>query len=129
VTRDAGTAPEDRVPIEVREEAVTPEFKVAPVNVPAAAVTVMSPEPLKATPLMFLEVWRVVAVSALPEIEPVMVLVDVRLVKMPLVEKKLVEVAWVVVALVAIRSVTPLRVVRLFRVVVPAKDVSKRAWV
>jgi len=46
-----------------------------------------------------------------------------------LVLKKLVEVAEVVVALVVIRSVRPFRVVRLFKVVVPARAVSKRAWV
>ena len=127
MTREAGTAPEAKVPIEVRDEVTTPEFRVAPVRVPAAAVIVMLIEPSKATPLMFLPVWRVVAVRALPEIEPVMVLVEERLVKTPVVEKKLVVVAEVVVDLTATRSVTPLRVVRLFRVVVPAKAVSKRA--
>ncbi len=42
-------------------------------RVEEAAVIVMSAEPLKAVPLMFLEVWRTVAVPALPVIEPVMV--------------------------------------------------------
>lgn len=42
-------------------------------RVDEAAVIVMSAEPLKAVPLMFLEVSRMVAVPALPEIEPVMV--------------------------------------------------------
>jgi hypothetical protein len=55
-----------RVPTLVRDDAVTPEFRVLPERVPAAAVTVMSAEPLKATPLMFREVARVVAVDALP---------------------------------------------------------------
>ena len=40
------------VPTLVRLEAVTPEAKVEPLNVPAAAVTVMSAVPLKLTPLM-----------------------------------------------------------------------------
>ena len=40
------------VPTLVRLEAVTPEASVAPLNVPAAAVTVMSAVPLKLTPLM-----------------------------------------------------------------------------
>lgn len=42
-------------------------------RVEEAAVMVMSCEPLKAVPLMFLEVSRMVAVPALPEIEPVIV--------------------------------------------------------
>jgi hypothetical protein len=42
------------VPTLVREDAVTPEFRVLPDSVPAAAVTVISAEPLKETPLMFL---------------------------------------------------------------------------
>ena len=49
------------VPTEVRDDAVTPEASVAPDRVPAAAVTVISAEPLKATPLMFLDVVRVAA--------------------------------------------------------------------
>jgi hypothetical protein len=60
------------VPIDVNDDAVTPEFNVAPVNVPAAAVTVISAEPLNETPLMFLGVVSVaadVAVAALPPIE------------------------------------------------------------
>jgi hypothetical protein len=40
------------VPTEVKDEAVTPDANVVPVNVPAAAVTVMSAVPLKDTPLM-----------------------------------------------------------------------------
>jgi hypothetical protein len=55
-----------RVPTLVSDDAVTPEARVLPERVPAAAVTVMSAEPLKATPLMFREVARVVAVDALP---------------------------------------------------------------
>ena len=40
------------VPTLVKEEAVTPEFNVAPVKVPAAAVMVMPALPSKLTPLM-----------------------------------------------------------------------------
>jgi hypothetical protein len=58
------------VPTLVKEEAKTLDAKVAPVNVPAAAVTVMSAEPLKDTPLINLGVARVVAVPALPVVEP-----------------------------------------------------------
>lgn len=62
-----------RVPRLVSDEAVTPAARAAPVSVPAAAVTVMSAEPLNATPLMFLAVWSVVAVVALPVTFPVTV--------------------------------------------------------
>jgi hypothetical protein len=41
------------VPTEVKDEVVTPDANVLPDNVPAAAVTVISPVPLKLTPLMF----------------------------------------------------------------------------
>ena len=44
------------VPKLVSEEAVTPEAKVVPVSVPAAAVTVMFPVPSKETPLIVLAV-------------------------------------------------------------------------
>jgi hypothetical protein len=54
------------VPTLVREDVTTDEFNVVPVNVPAAAVTVMSADPLNDTPLMFLAVCNVVAVEALP---------------------------------------------------------------
>jgi hypothetical protein len=47
------TVNEDNVPTEVKLEAVTPDANVVPVKVPAAAVTVISPVPLKLTPLMF----------------------------------------------------------------------------
>jgi hypothetical protein len=72
-----------RVPTEVKDEAVTPEFRVPPDNVPAAAVTVMSAEPLKETPLMLRAVARVVAVPALPLTEPVIVFVTVRFARVP----------------------------------------------
>jgi hypothetical protein len=41
------------VPTEVKDEAVTPDANVVPVNVLAAAGTVMSLDPLNDTPLMF----------------------------------------------------------------------------
>jgi hypothetical protein len=55
-----------RVPTLVRDDAVTPEFRVEPVRVLAAAVTVISAEPLNDVPLIVLAVARVVAVDALP---------------------------------------------------------------
>ena len=91
--REAGTAPVARVPIDVSDEAVTPELRVLPVRVPAAAVTVMLAVPSKEVPLIVRAFWRAVAVPALPETAPVMVLVDVRLVKTPVVPKRLVVVA------------------------------------
>ncbi len=63
-------------PKEVSDEAVTPLAKVAPVNVPAAAATVIAPLPSKFTPLIARAVCSVVAVVALPESAPVKV-VDV----------------------------------------------------
>ena len=65
--------PEVMVPTEVKLDAVTPDAKVLPDNVPAAAVTVMSALPLNDTPLMLLAVCNVVAVVALPDKEPVKV--------------------------------------------------------
>jgi hypothetical protein len=59
-----------KVPTVVRLELVTVAFNVFPVSVPAAAGTVMSALPLNATPLMFLGVAKVVAVAALPVVEP-----------------------------------------------------------
>jgi hypothetical protein len=56
------------VPSDVSEDAVTPDARVAPVSVPAAAVTVMSALPLKLTPLISRAVSNVVAVPALPVI-------------------------------------------------------------
>ena len=53
--------PLESVPTEVNEEAVTLDFSVLPLKVPAAAVTVMFADPLKATPLMFLDVVNVAA--------------------------------------------------------------------
>ncbi len=58
------------LPTEVSEEAVTPEFNVFPVNVPAAAVTVIAAVPSKTTPLIALAVAKAVAVSALPSKAP-----------------------------------------------------------
>ncbi len=53
-------------PTLVKLELTTLLANVVPVNVPAAAATVISELPLNATPLIFLEVARVVAVLALP---------------------------------------------------------------
>ena len=74
VTREAGTAPDESVPTDVREEVTTTvELRVVPVRVPAGAVPVMLPVKL-----------------------PVAV-VKKRLVVLAVVAKKLVEVAFVVV--------------------------------
>jgi hypothetical protein len=54
------------VPTDVSDDAVTFDARVVPVRVPAAAVTIISSEPLKAIPLIFLGVCSVVAVDALP---------------------------------------------------------------
>ena len=54
------------VPTLVRDDVTTEELSVVPVKVPAAAVTVISAEPSKATPLMFLVAANLVAVDALP---------------------------------------------------------------
>lgn len=53
----------------VKLDAVTPEASVAPVSVPAAAVTVMFAVPSKDTPLIVLAVCSAVAVPALPVTE------------------------------------------------------------
>jgi hypothetical protein len=58
------------VPTLVKLEAVTPLARVAPDNVPAAAVTVIAALPLKFTPLIALAVASTVAVAALPVVEP-----------------------------------------------------------
>lgn len=58
-------------PVMVLEKVLLPEkVLLLARSVEEAAVMVMSAEPLKAVPLMFLEVCRMVAVPALPEIEP-----------------------------------------------------------
>jgi hypothetical protein len=59
------------VPTLVSEEAVTPLANVAPLNVPAAAVTVMSALPLKLTPLMLRAVANVAAVVAVVAVDGV----------------------------------------------------------
>ena len=51
------------VPSDVKDDAVTPDARVPPVSVPAAAVTVMFADPLKLVPLI---VRGVVNVAALP---------------------------------------------------------------
>ena len=77
------------VPTLVKLDPITVEFKVAPVKVPASAVTVISPLPSKSTLFIFLAVANfvavvavpavvaVVAVLALPLIDPVMVVLNV----------------------------------------------------
>ena len=60
------------VPTEVNEEANTSDFNVAPVSVPAAAVTVMAWLPLKSTPFIALAVFKVSAVVAAPEVHTVL---------------------------------------------------------
>jgi len=57
------TPSEVRVPTEVNELAVTPLLSVAPVTVPAAAVTVTAAVPSKSTPFMARAVARAVAVA------------------------------------------------------------------
>jgi hypothetical protein len=64
------------IPTLVREDAVTPELRLDPVSVPAAAVTVIAAEPSKLVPLIARGVARVVAVEALPVSAPTKV-VDV----------------------------------------------------
>ena len=61
--------PVETVPTLVKEDAVTPEFRVVPVSVPAAAVTVIAAVPSKDTPLIARAVWSAVAVPALPVTE------------------------------------------------------------
>jgi hypothetical protein len=61
------------VPTDVNDEFKTPEFRVDPVNVPAAAGTVISAVPLKLTPLINRAFCNAVAVDALPIKEAVIV--------------------------------------------------------
>ncbi len=88
------TSKDTNLPTLVKLEPVTVEFKVVPVNVPAAAVTVISALPSNATPLMFFEAANLVAVAALPVVElelpvilPTMGLVTVRFVSVPTLVK------------------------------------------
>ena len=90
VPKPEAIEPEVSAPTEVKEELTTVPLSVVPVNVPAAAVTVMFVVPSNETPLMVRAVCRAVAVAALPVVEPeepVMLpeigLVTVRLVKVP----------------------------------------------
>lgn len=64
--KSPGVLPVVATPIEVRLEAVTLLFRVAPVSVPAAAVTVMAAEPSKFVPLI---ARGVVNVAALPVVD------------------------------------------------------------
>ncbi|KKS68977.1 MAG: hypothetical protein UV39_C0025G0006 [Candidatus Azambacteria bacterium GW2011_GWA2_42_62] len=88
------------------EEDTTVALRAVPVRVPAAAVTVMSAEPLKLTPLMFLAVCKVVAVEALP----VKAAVIAPAVKLPEASRAtMVEAVLALVALVAmVIAVEPL---------------------
>ena len=61
---------EPKVPVLVKLEAVTPEARVAPVRVPAAAVTVMAAVPSKSVPFIARAVAKAVAVAALPVADP-----------------------------------------------------------
>ncbi|WP_214293731.1 hypothetical protein, partial [Escherichia coli] len=56
VSNVVGIAPDDNVPTDVKEDAVTPLFSVAPVNVPAAAVTVTFVVPSNEVPFIVLAV-------------------------------------------------------------------------
>ena len=88
------TVKPERVPREVKEEVTTVALRVVPVKVPAAAVTVISADPLNDTPLMFLAVCRVVAVEALPvrgPVKPVEVNIPVDGLKVNLVEETFCE--------------------------------------
>ena len=58
----------DKIPTLVKLDPVTVDFKVVPVNVPASAVTVISPLPSNATPFIFLDVANFVAVLAVPAV-------------------------------------------------------------
>ena len=57
-----------KVPTEVKLDPVTVDFIEVPVKVPASAVTVMSPLPSNATPLIFLAVVNFVALLAVPAV-------------------------------------------------------------
>ena len=94
------------MPTLVSEEAVTPEFKVLPDKVPAAAVMVIGAEPLKSTPLMARAVARMVAVPALPVTLPVMGLVTVRLARVPTEVRE--EAKTLAPKVVALRTEVPL---------------------
>ena len=74
-----------RVPTEVSEELTTFDARVVPVRVlaSATAVTVMSADPSKGTPLMFFVAASLVAVPALPVTLPAMGAVTVNPVNVP----------------------------------------------
>jgi hypothetical protein len=65
------TVSDVRVPTEVSDEVVTFDARTVPVSVPAAAGTVMFPEPSKATPLIVTDEANFVAVEAFPVRFPV----------------------------------------------------------
>ena len=59
-----------KVPTEVSDEPVTVAFSAAPVNVPAAAETVIFEVPSNDTPLIVRAVCKAVAVAAFPVVDP-----------------------------------------------------------
>jgi hypothetical protein len=85
-----------KVPTLVSEDETTVLFNVVPVNVPAAAVTVILADPSKLVPLIVRAVARVVAVLAFP----VSAAVIVPAVKLPLASRA--TIALTVFALVAV---------------------------
>jgi hypothetical protein len=74
-----------RVPTEVSDEVTIAGFSVVPVKVfaSATAVTVISADPSKSTPLIFLAAASFVAVPALPVTDPVIGAVTVKPVNVP----------------------------------------------
>jgi len=77
------TVRDERVPTLVRDDARTFAANVAPVSVPAAAVTVMFPLPSNETPLIVRAVCKTVALPAFPVTEPEIGFVTVRLTRVP----------------------------------------------
>ena len=92
----------DKVPTDVKLLETTVPLSVVPVNVLAAAVTVISALPLKETPFIFLDVAKLVAVPELPLMLPDIVLVTVKLPNVPTDVKLLVSIV--------LASVFPVRV-------------------
>ena len=113
------------------DDAVDAKKEVEVADVVVARVAMISVRPRSVVRLLRVEVAanavskRACVQKRLPDSVRFAVLPK-RFVNVPEVAKKLVEVAWVVVALVAMISVRPRRVVRLFNVEVAARFVSKR---
>ena len=90
-----------------------------------AAVIVMFPLPSKATPLIFRAVCSLVAVPALPEIEPVTVVLKVLVPEKVLLSARSVEEAAVTVTDPPAFKVDPLMVPRIpERIFVPIEEVA-----